>query len=138
MRHRFTEEQVRSVVRALDDAGVEVREVSHGDGPGGSSFNYGFSGTDEMKLTAAAVDEAVRARIAVLLLPGVGTVHELKRAYDAGARVARVSSSSRSASEARRISDAKSSRPATGCTAAGRLAVPMVNRVGVKGSSTRR
>jgi 4-hydroxy 2-oxovalerate aldolase len=81
MRHRFTEEQVRSVVRALDDAGVEVREVSHGDGPGGSSFNYGFSGTDEMKLTAAAVDEAVRARIAVLLLPGVGTVHELKRAY---------------------------------------------------------
>ncbi|MFI5747147.1 4-hydroxy-2-oxovalerate aldolase [Streptomyces sp. NPDC051644] len=90
MRHRFTVEQVRSVVRALDDAGVEVLEVSHGDGLGGSSFNYGFSGTDEMKLVAAAADEATRAKIAVLLLPGVGTVHELKQAHDAGARVARI------------------------------------------------
>ncbi|WP_442819688.1 hypothetical protein [Streptomyces sp. NBC_00841] len=54
MRHRFTEVQVRSVVRALDDAGVEVLEVSHGDGLGSSSFNYGFSGTDEMKPIAAA------------------------------------------------------------------------------------
>ncbi|MEW2488974.1 hypothetical protein [Streptomyces sp. NPDC048411] len=52
--------------RALDDAGAEVREVSHGDGLGSSSFNYGFSSADEMKLIAAAADEAVRARIAVL------------------------------------------------------------------------
>jgi 4-hydroxy 2-oxovalerate aldolase len=90
MRHRFTEEQVRAVVSALDGAGVEVIEVSHGDGLGGSSFNYGFSLVDEISLIRAAVDEARTARIAVLLLPGVGTVDDLREAREAGASVARI------------------------------------------------
>ena len=72
MAHQFTEGQVRQVVAALDAAGVEVIEVSHGDGLGGSSFNYGFSAVDEIRLVRAAADEAPAARIAVLLLPGVG------------------------------------------------------------------
>jgi len=90
MAHQFTEEQVRHTVNALDRAGVEVIEVSHGDGLGGSSFNYGFSGTDEIDLIAAAVSEAAAAKIAVLLLPGVGTVTDLKKAHGAGASVARI------------------------------------------------
>lgn len=90
MRHQFTEEQVRGVVHALDSAGVEVIEVAHGDGLGGSSFNYGFSKVDEIQLVRAAVDEATAARIAVLLLPGVGTVENLRAAHDAGASVARI------------------------------------------------
>ena len=90
MRHRFTEEQVRTVVSALDGAGVQVIEVSHGDGLGGSSFNYGFSLVDEISLIKAAVDEARAARIAVLLLPGVGTVEDLRQAHEAGASVARI------------------------------------------------
>lgn len=90
MAHRFTQEQVRGVVHALDRAGVEVIEVSHGDGLGGSSFNYGFSGEDDVKLIAAAVGEARTAKIAVLLLPGVGTIEDLRRAHDAGASVARI------------------------------------------------
>ncbi|HXO23767.1 MAG TPA: 4-hydroxy-2-oxovalerate aldolase, partial [Streptosporangiaceae bacterium] len=90
MRHRFTEEQVRAVVSALDGAGVQVIEVSHGDGLGGSSFNYGFSLVDEISLIKAAVDEARAARIAVLLLPGVGTVEDLRQAREAGASVARI------------------------------------------------
>jgi 4-hydroxy 2-oxovalerate aldolase len=90
MAHQFTEGQVRSVVHALDAAGVEVIEVSHGDGLGGSSFNYGFSKVDEIQLIRAAVQEATRAKIAVLLLPGVGTVDSLKTAQDAGASVARI------------------------------------------------
>jgi len=90
MAHRFTEEQVRLVVHALDGAGVEVIEVTHGDGLGGSSFNYGFSAVDDIALVAAAVDEARRAKIAVLMLPGLGTVKDLCRAHDAGASVARV------------------------------------------------
>jgi 4-hydroxy 2-oxovalerate aldolase len=90
MRHRFTEDQVRAVVHALDGAGVEVIEVSHGDGLGGSSFNYGFSAVDEIALIRAAVDEATAAKIAVLLLPGVGTVDDLRDAHAAGASVARI------------------------------------------------
>ncbi len=90
MQHQFTEEQVRGVVHALDSAGVQVIEVSHGDGLGGSSFNYGFSKVDEFQLIKAAVEEATQARIAILMLPGLGTVHELKKAHDVGASVARI------------------------------------------------
>jgi 4-hydroxy 2-oxovalerate aldolase len=88
--HQFTEDQVRAVVRGLDRAAVPVIEVSHGDGLGGSSFNYGFSGTDEMRLLRAAVEEAEQAKIAILLLPGIGIKDDLVRAHDAGASVARI------------------------------------------------
>ena len=90
MSHQFTEEQVRGVVHALDAAGVQVIEVSHGDGLGGSTFNYGFSLVDEFQLIKAAVDEATQAKIAILMLPGLGTVHHLKRAHECGASVARI------------------------------------------------
>jgi len=90
MSHQFTEEQVRGVVHALDSAGVQVIEVSHGDGLGGSSFNYGFSKVEEMKLISAAVQEATQAKIAILMLPGLGTLHDLKNAHAAGASVARI------------------------------------------------
>jgi 4-hydroxy 2-oxovalerate aldolase len=90
MAHQFTEAQVRATVHALDRAGVEVIEVSHGDGIGGSSFNYGFSAVDEMTLVAAAVEEATQAKIAILLVPGIGTMDDLRRAREAGASVARI------------------------------------------------
>ncbi len=90
MSHQFTEAQVRGVVHALDAAGVQVIEVSHGDGLGGSTFNYGFSLVDEFQLIRAAVDEATHAKIAILMLPGLGTVHHLKRAHECGAEVARI------------------------------------------------
>ncbi|MCL2472033.1 MAG: 4-hydroxy-2-oxovalerate aldolase, partial [Propionibacteriaceae bacterium] len=90
MRHRFTVKQVRDVVRGLDDANVEVIEVTHGDGLGGSSFNYGFSLVDAFTLIEAAADEAKKAKIACLLLPGLGTIEDLKHAYECGARVARI------------------------------------------------
>jgi 4-hydroxy 2-oxovalerate aldolase len=90
MAHQFTEEQVRATVSALDGAGVPVIEVTHGDGLGGSSFNYGFSRVDEIGLIKAAVDEATRAAIAVLLVPGIGTLGDLRDAREAGASVARI------------------------------------------------
>ncbi|GAS99489.1 4-hydroxy-2-ketovalerate aldolase [Mycolicibacterium canariasense] len=90
VRHQFTTDQVRATVAALDAAGVEVIEVTHGDGLAGSSFSYGFSGTDELQLVRTAVETATRARIAVLLLPGVGRVADLRAARDAGAAVARI------------------------------------------------
>ena len=90
MQHQFTEEQVRGVVHSLDKAGVQVIEVTHGDGLGGSSFNYGFSAVDEMSLIKAAKAEAEQAKIAVLLLPGLGRVHDLQQARDNGADIARI------------------------------------------------
>jgi len=88
--HLFTERQVRDVVRALSAAGVPVIEVAHGDGLGGSSFNYGFSGVDEIDLIAAAAEEAAGARIASLLVPGVGRVSDLEPAAAAGTSIVRV------------------------------------------------
>lgn len=90
VRHQYTEGQVRQVVRALDDAKIEMIEVTHGDGLGGSSFNYGFSKVSDLDLIEAAVDEAKNAKIAALLLPGLGTIHHLKEAHARGANVVRV------------------------------------------------
>jgi 4-hydroxy 2-oxovalerate aldolase len=90
MRHQFRAEQVRAVAQALDDAGIPVIEVTHGDGLAGSSIQYGFSGTPEMDLIAAAREVCQHARIAVLLLPGIGTVKELKEAMARGAQVVRI------------------------------------------------
>lgn len=88
--HQFTKEQVSSVVRALDDAGMHYIEVCHGDGLGGSTLQYGQSLVDEMELIEAAVNEAQNSKIAVLLIPGIGTVHELKQAYSLGVKLVRV------------------------------------------------
>lgn len=90
MAHQYTEEQVRRVVRGLDDAGMHYIEVSHGDGLGGSTLQYGKSLVNEMKLIEAAVDESKQSKIAVLLIPGIGTVHELKQAHQLGAKLVRV------------------------------------------------
>ena len=90
MRHQFTRDQVRQIVKALDAAGVPVIEVSHGDGLGGSSVQYGVSHTSEMELIAEACATATKAKIAALLLPGVGTRHELKEAITRGIQMVRV------------------------------------------------
>jgi 4-hydroxy 2-oxovalerate aldolase len=90
IRHRFTTEQVRDVVTSLDAAGVPVIEVSHGDGLGGSSFNYGFSSTSEMDLLEVAVAARTRAKIAILMLPGIGIREDLRHARGLGVDVARI------------------------------------------------
>jgi 4-hydroxy 2-oxovalerate aldolase len=89
-RHQFTEQNVRDVVRALDDAGMPVIEVTHGDGLGGSSFNYGRSLVDERVLMKAAVDEATNAKIAALMLPGLGTKDDIKAIHDIGVSIVRI------------------------------------------------
>jgi 4-hydroxy 2-oxovalerate aldolase len=93
-RHQLSVEQVTAVSAALDGAGVDVIEVSHGDGLGGASFNYGFALTDEYELIEAAVGAVERARIAVLLLPGIGVKEDLARARELGASVVRVATHS--------------------------------------------
>jgi 4-hydroxy 2-oxovalerate aldolase len=90
VRHQLTSEQVRGVVAALDRAGVPVLEVTHGDGLGGSSFTYGFSKTPERELIATAVATAQQARIAALLLPGIGTADDIRAVADLGVSVIRI------------------------------------------------
>jgi len=90
LRHQYTPEQVAAIAGALDAAGVPVIEVSHGDGLGGSSFNYGFSKSNEHSLIRAAVEAVTGAKIAVLLLPGIGVAEDLREAQSLGVRVARI------------------------------------------------
>jgi 4-hydroxy 2-oxovalerate aldolase len=88
--HQYTVEQVRAIAKGLDEANVPYIEVAHGDGLSGSSLQYGLSKTHEMKLIEAAVSVSKQAKIAVLLIPGIGTVHDMKDAANLGAKMVRV------------------------------------------------
>ncbi|MFA6576871.1 MAG: 4-hydroxy-2-oxovalerate aldolase, partial [Nocardioides sp.] len=90
VRHRITPEDVQRIVVALDDAGVDAIEVAHGDGLAGSSLNYGPGSHTDWEWIEAAASVLKNARLTTLLLPGVGTIHELKRAYELGVRSVRV------------------------------------------------
>lgn len=90
VRHSFTKEQVSQIAARLDKCGVPLIELSHGDGLGGSSYTYGFSKTDEFTLMEAAAKEIKNGRLTVLLLPGIGTIADLKQAKACGAKAVRV------------------------------------------------
>jgi len=90
MRHQFTVEQVRSVAAGLSRARVPIIEISHGDGLGGSSINYGFSLVNEYELMEAALEVMGATKLAVLMLPGVGIKADLKRSAEMGVKVARI------------------------------------------------
>ncbi len=89
-RHQMTLEQMRSIAKGLDEAGVPLIEVTHGDGLGGSSVNYGFPAHSDEEYLDAVIPLLKRAKISALLLPGIGTVDHLKMAHDLGVRTIRV------------------------------------------------
>jgi 4-hydroxy 2-oxovalerate aldolase len=90
VRHRITPEDVGRIVAALENAGVDAIEVAHGDGLAGSSLNYGPGSNSDWEWIEAAAANLSRARLTTLLLPGVGTIAELRHAYDLGVRSVRV------------------------------------------------
>ncbi|GAA3586488.1 4-hydroxy-2-oxovalerate aldolase [Klugiella xanthotipulae] len=88
--HKYTVDQVMSIAAALDVAGVDAIEVSHGDGLSGSSVNYGHGlHTDEAWIEAAA-SVITRARLTTLVLPGIGRISDLERAQALGVQSVRV------------------------------------------------
>jgi 4-hydroxy 2-oxovalerate aldolase len=88
--HSFTPAQIGAVAAALDPTGIRFVEVSHGDGLGGSSYQYGFAAATDLEYVEAAVAATERAEVAVLLLPGIGTIEMLAAARERGAAVVRV------------------------------------------------
>jgi 4-hydroxy 2-oxovalerate aldolase len=90
MRHMYTLDHVRAIARALDEAGVDAIEIAHGDGLSGASLNYGFGAQTDWEWIAAVAEVVERAVITTLILPGIATVDELRRAHDLGVRSVRV------------------------------------------------
>ena len=90
VRHRMSPSDVARIVVALDAAGVDAIEVAHGDGLAGSSLNYGPGSHSDWAWLEAAASVIQRATLTTLLLPGVGSIHDLKRAHYLGVRSVRV------------------------------------------------
>ncbi|MET8430593.1 4-hydroxy-2-oxovalerate aldolase [Nocardia sp. NPDC004860] len=90
IRHRIDPRDVGRIVAALDAAGVDAIEVAHGDGLAGGSVNYGPGSHTDWEWLEAAAANINKAVLTTLLLPGIGTIVELKRAYDLGVRSVRI------------------------------------------------
>lgn len=90
IRHKYSVDHVRTIAAALDQAGVDAIEVAHGDGLNGSSFNYGFGAHTDWEWIEAVVDSVRNATVTTLLIPGIGTIEELRRAYGMGVRSVRI------------------------------------------------
>jgi len=89
-RHQISLDQMVSVASALDDAGMPMIEVTHGDGLGGASVNYGFPAHSDEEYLQAVIPKMKQARVSALLLPGIGTVDHLRMAKDCGVSSIRV------------------------------------------------
>lgn len=90
IRHQYGLDHVRTIARALDEARVDAIEVAHGDGLSGSSFNYGFGAHTDWDWIGSVAEVISNAKLTTLLLPGIGTAHDLRHAYEVGVRSVRI------------------------------------------------
>lgn len=90
IRHQYTKSQVKDIAIALDNAGVDAIEISHGDGLAGGSFNYGFGAHTDWDWLEDIASNLSHAKLTTLLIPGIATIDDLKRARDLGVESVRV------------------------------------------------
>lgn len=90
VRHQYEIDHVQKIATALDIAKVDAIEVSHGDGLSGSSLNYGFGSSTDWEWIEAVADVVKHSVLTTLIIPGIGTIEDLKQAYDLGVRSVRV------------------------------------------------
>ncbi len=90
MQHQITVQQMVTVARAMDEAGVPLIEVTHGDGLGGKSVNYGFPAASDEEYLTAVCKEVKNTKVSALLLPGIGTIDHLNMAVDCGISTIRI------------------------------------------------
>lgn len=89
-RHQISLDQMKTIARGLDEAGVPLIEVTHGDGLGGASVNYGFPAHSDEAYLQAVLGELKQAKVSALLLPGIGTIEHLRMAHELGVHTIRV------------------------------------------------
>ncbi|MEY2923863.1 MAG: hypothetical protein RLZZ337_403 [Bacteroidota bacterium] len=90
IRHQYDKQQLKDIAIALDDAGVDAIEIAHGDGLAGGSFNYGFGAHTDWDWLEGVAESLNNAVLTTLLLPGIGTIHDLKKAHSLGVRSVRI------------------------------------------------
>lgn len=90
IKHQYTKEQVLDLAMALDRAGVNAIEIAHGDGLSGGSFNYGFGAHTDWEWLEGVAEKLQNAVLTTLLIPGIGTIEDLKKAVDLGVKSVRI------------------------------------------------
>lgn len=90
IRHQYSKEKIKEVAIALDKAGVDAIEISHGDGLAGGSFNYGFGAQTDWDWLEGISEVLTHAKLTTLILPGIATIHDLKKARDLGVESVRI------------------------------------------------
>lgn len=90
IRHQYSKEKILEIAIALDKAGIDAIEISHGDGLAGGSFNYGFGAHTDWDWLEGLYDKLENAILTTLVIPGIATIHDLKKAFDLGVKSVRI------------------------------------------------